>query len=238
MKGHLMVLGATGGIGSAVVAAGLDAGYRVIAVARDEEGLRELVRVHEGRGGLTALRGSFETESEAAQVSDEIRALRVRIDGVIAAMSEPLASARLLERSAAALTETFERNVGAHFIAAKHLLPLFASGGRGTDYLVLGCATADFAWAGYGHVSICAAARKMLVQVLREESKDLPVRIQLVQIEGRVCTPKNARGACRSWAGADLVGRQIVELVGRNDAAGVVHLHASAKKSTLSGDGS
>jgi hypothetical protein len=76
---------------------------------------------------------------------------------------------------------------------------------------VLGCASADHAWAGYGHIAIGSAARKMLVHVLREESKDLPVRIQLVQIEGQVCTHKNARMACPAWATAEAVGRQVVD---------------------------
>jgi NAD(P)-dependent dehydrogenase (short-subunit alcohol dehydrogenase family) len=236
MKGYLIVAGATGGIGSAIVGAALAAGYRVIAVARDEDGLHALVREHESASGLVAVRGSFESEVQAAVVADEIRGLRVRVDGVVAAMAEPLVSGRLLERTAHAITATFEHNVVSHFIAAKHLLPLLATRTRMTSYLVLGCATADFAWAGYGHISMAAAARKMLVHVMREECKDAPVRIQLVQIDGRVCTPKNLRSACRGWAKADAVAREIVDLLQRDDTSGVVHLRTSQTQSATWGD--
>ena len=236
MKGYLVVAGATGGIGSAVVGAALGAGYRVIAVARDEEGLHALVREHESESGLLAVRGSFESEVQAAAVADEIRGLRVRIDGVVAAISEPLVSGRLLERTAHAITATLEHNVVSHFIAAKHLMPLLASRARTTPYLVLGCATADFAWAGYGHISMASAARKMLVHVMREECKDSPVRIQLVQIDGRVCTPKNLRSACRGWAKADAIAHEIVDLLQRDDASGVVHLRANQTQSNTWGD--
>ena len=105
-------------------------------------------------------------------------------------------------------------------------------------YLVLGCAAADYTWAGYGHISIGSAARKMLVHVLREESKDLAVRIQLVQIEGQVCTHKNARMACPAWATAEAVGRQVVELLEHSDGqSSVVHLRATATHSIVSGEG-
>jgi NAD(P)-dependent dehydrogenase (short-subunit alcohol dehydrogenase family) len=236
MKGHVVVAGATGGIGSAVVGAALAAGYRVIAIARNADELRALAREHQPDSAITALCGSFESEKQAAVLADEVRALRARIDGVIVAISEPVASGRLLERAADSITHTLRNNVVSHFIAAKHLLPLLASRTRTTPYLVLGCATADFAWAGYGHVSIGAAARKMLVQALREECKDLPVRIQLVQIEGRVCTPRNMRSACRGWPTADTVAREIVGLLQRDDASGVVHLRAGSAQSTTLGE--
>ena len=235
-KGHLVVAGATGGIGSAVVGAALAAGYRVIAIARDEDELRALAREHAPEGAIAPLRGSFESEAQAAVLGDEIRALRARIDGVVVAISEPLASGRLLDRTAESIAATLQHNVVTHFIAAKHLLPLLASRTRTTSYIVLGCATADFAWAGYGHVSMSSAARKMLVQALREECKDQPVRIQLVQIEGRVCTPKNLRSACRGWPKADAVAREIVALLQGDDASGVVHLRAGSAQSTTLGE--
>jgi NAD(P)-dependent dehydrogenase (short-subunit alcohol dehydrogenase family) len=228
MKRHVIVIGATGGIGSRVVGVALAAGYRVIAIGRDEAGLRELVAEHESNGGLIALRGSFADEAQAAAVAREIRGLRARIDGVVAAIGGPVNGGRLLERTADALAESFDHNVVPHFLAAKHLLPLLAERNRGASYIVLGCAAADHAWAGYGHVSIGSAARKMLVQVLREECKDVAVRIQLLQIEGQVCTHKNARMACPAWVSADAVGEKVVELLRTSDGQpGVVHLRAN-----------
>jgi NADP-dependent 3-hydroxy acid dehydrogenase YdfG len=229
MHRHVVVAGATGGIGSSIAAAAMAAGYSVVAIGRREEALRELAS-RAGPDGLIALQGSFETEAQAAAAAAGLRALRVRIDGVVAVIGAPLASGRLLERDAAALAERLAQDVLPHFLVAKHLLPLVAARSRGTSYLVLGCAAADFPWAGYGHVSIGAAARRMLVQVLREECKDLPVRIQLLQVEGPVCTHRNARTACPAWVSAEAVGREAVELLRHSDGqAGVVHLRAGGR---------
>jgi NAD(P)-dependent dehydrogenase (short-subunit alcohol dehydrogenase family) len=216
MKRALVVIGAAGGVGSGVVAAAVGAGYHVIAVSRSEESLDALAR-SQPEGAVTALHGSVESEEHAAALVRELRNLRRRIGGVVASIRSPLASGRLLERPAQVLSDTFDQNVVPHFIAAKHLLPLLAEHHRDALYLVLGCATSDFAWAGYGHVSIGSAARKMLVHVLREESKDLPVRIQLLQIEGQVSTHKNATMACQGWMAADVVGQRVIELLEHSD---------------------
>jgi NAD(P)-dependent dehydrogenase (short-subunit alcohol dehydrogenase family) len=239
MKGHLIVVGATGGIGAGVVDAALAAGHRVIAVGRDEERLRALVQAHPAGTPLTAVAGSFADDEQAVRLAEEVRRLRVRIDGVVVSIAPPRSSGRLIERTAPELLQVLEKDLVPHFLAARHLLPLVAQRGRSAPYLVLGCASADHPWAGYGHISIGSAARKMLVHVLREESKDLPVRIQLVQIEGQVCTHKNARMACPAWATAEAVGRRVVELLQRSDnQSSVVHLRAAATHSIVSGEGS
>jgi len=233
MKRTVVVIGAAGGVGSAVVGAALGAGYQVVAIGRTQESLDALAQHHATVDGLTTLRGSFESEDQAALVVRELRTLRRRIVGVVASIRSPLASGRLLERPAQILNDTFGQNVVPHFIAAKHLLPMLATNHRDALYLVVGCATSEFAWAGYGHISVGSAARKMLVQVLREESKDLPLRIQLLQIEGQVCTHKNATMACSAWLPAEVVGRQVVELLEKSDGReGVVHLRASLRPAT------
>lgn len=233
MKRTLVVIGAAGGVGSGIVEAALGAGYQVVAIGRNQDSLDALARSRAEAAGLTTLRGSFENEEQAAQVVRELRNLRRRIVGVVASIRSPFASGRLLERPAQLLNDTFGQNVVPHFIAAKHLLPMLAEHHRDALYLVVGCATSDFAWAGYGHISVGAAARKMLVQVLREESKDLPLRIQLLQIEGQVCTHKNANMACSAWMTADVVGRQVVELLEKSDAReGVVHLRGTLRPAT------
>ena len=239
MKGYLVVVGATGGIGASVVGAALAAGRRVIAVGRDKERLLGLVEAHPDGAALTIIAGSLADEASAAALAEEIRRLRVRLDGVVVSMAPPRASGRLIERTAPQLLQSLEQDLVPHFLAARHLLPLLAQRGRVAPYLVLGCAAADYTWAGYGHISIGSAARKMLVHVLREESKDLPVRIQLVQIEGQVCTHKNARMACPAWATAEAVGRRVVELLkSSDDQSSVVHLRAAATHSIVSGEGS
>lgn len=229
MKRSLIVIGAAGGVGSAVVASAIEAGYHVVAVGRNADGLEALAGAHP-EGAVSVVRGSFETEEQAVELVRELRGLRRRFVGVVVSIRSPIASGRLIERSAQILRDTFEQNVVPHFIAAKHLFPMLAEKNRGALYLVIGCATSDFAWAGYGHVSVGAAARKMLVHVLREESKDLPLRIQLLQIEGQVCTHKNASVACHAWMHAEVVGREVVALLEQSDGReSVVHLRGAVR---------
>jgi NAD(P)-dependent dehydrogenase (short-subunit alcohol dehydrogenase family) len=234
-KQRVAVVGATGGIGTAIVAAALAAGHKVVACARDERALEALAQQH--GSGVTALPGSVATEAQAAALAEEIRGLRARPDAVVVAIAAPLASGRLLERTPAALMESVAQDVLPHFLAARHLLPLLAERSRGGTWVALGCAAADHPWAGYGHVSIGAAARKMLLQVLREECKDWPVRILLAQIERQVCTHRNVRTACPAWANADDVGRQVVSLLERPGAAcGIVHLRAGGAPVSSGGE--
>jgi NAD(P)-dependent dehydrogenase (short-subunit alcohol dehydrogenase family) len=228
MKRSLIIIGAAGGVGSGVAAAAVEAGYHVVAVGRTSDSLEALASTHPD-GAISTVRGSFETEEQAVELVRELRGLRRRFVGVVASIRPPIASGRLIERPAQILRDTFDQNVVPHFIAAKHLFPMLAESNRGALYLVIGCATSDFAWAGYGHVSVGAAARKMLVHVLREESKDLPLRIQLLQIEGQVSTHKNANVACHAWMQAEVVGRQVVTLLEQSDGReSVVHLRGVA----------
>lgn len=234
---RIAVVGATGGLGSGVVRAALDAGSDVVAIARDGARLADLKTKLGEPAALTLVRGSLTTEEEATRLAADVRALRVPLDAVIVALAPPFAGGRLLEREAAAVADSVALDLVPQFLAAKHLLPVLAMRKRATTYAVLGCAAADYPWAGYGHVSLGAAARKMLVQVLREECMDAPVRIQLVQIDGQVCTHKNRSVACPAWATAESIGARVVEIVMSADAqSAVVHLRAAPAPSATQGE--
>jgi NADP-dependent 3-hydroxy acid dehydrogenase YdfG len=234
---RIAVLGATGGLGSAVVRAAVEAGCDVVAVARDAARLADLGRRLGNPAALTPLGGSVATEEDAARLATDLRGLRARLDAVVVALAPPFAGGRLLERDAAAVADSVALDLVPQFLAAKHLLPVLAARKRATTYAVLGCAAADYPWAGYGHVSLGAAARKMLVQVLREECKDAAIRIQLVQIDGQVCTHKNRSVACPAWASAESIGARIVELVAHADTqSAVVHLRAAPTPSVPQGE--
>jgi hypothetical protein len=101
-------------------------------------------------------------------------------------------------------------------------LPLLAESGRCARYLVIGGPNADTSWLGYGHHSVAAAATRMLVQVLRREATDTPVRVQQLVVSKPVRTEDNARCACPEWPDAVSVGRYAVNVLASADTSGAV----------------
>ena len=225
MNGSVVVLGASGGIGRAIVSELIAAGHQVVAVARNREGLDALAERVAAPRQLTLLQGSVATDADAVRLVQQLRELRRRVATVIASVGGPIEGGRLIGRPASFLLRTFDDNVVANFIAAKHLLPLLAESGRDGLYLLLGSPAAECTWAGYGHLSVSAVALRMLIQVLREEIKELPVSVQQLQLGTPVRTEKNTKCACPDWIGADEVARRVVDLIkNRKTAEPVVRL--------------
>ena len=132
---------------------------------------------------------------------------------VVASLSGSGQSGRLLEKPASFMQRTLDEDVVTHFVAAKHLLPMLAEAQPGGLYLLLSGPAAQCAWSGYGHRSVAAAALKMLTLVLREEAKELHVRVQQLQIGTPVRTDRNADCACPDWLSAEDVGQRVVEMI-------------------------
>lgn len=216
---HVAVLGASGGVGRAIVAALLARGHRVAAVARRKEPLQALAERLAPAERLSLLPRPIVREADAAQLARELRALRQPVTAVVSALRGNIGSARLLDRSGPDLLRILEQELVTPFLAAKHLLPLLAEARPegGGHYLLLSGPMAACAWSGYGHVSIAAAGLQMLMRVLREEAKELPVAVQQLQIGTPVRSEANQDCACPEWIGADDVAARVVELVERRD---------------------
>jgi NAD(P)-dependent dehydrogenase (short-subunit alcohol dehydrogenase family) len=232
LRDAIVLLGAGGGVGRGIAAELIAAGHAVIAVGRSQENLRELGASR----NLIALKGSVATDAEAAKLLGDLNALRQRPIAVVATLcGGERASARLLEKPASFLVKAFEDDVAPHFIAAKHLLPMLAESSPGGLYLVVTGPGAQCPWAGYGHVSVTSAALSMLARVIREEAKDLPVRVQQLQIGSPVRTARNETCACPEWLSAADVGRAIVGLVdGKRSNEPVIQLGGYAKPAVAS----
>lgn len=229
MNHAIVVLGATGGVGAGIVAASLAAGYRTVAVGRNGAKLAVLEQRLGPNRALTLLPGSLDSDADAAALSQALRALRTRFAGVVASLNAPLSNGKLVERPSDFLKAQLDANVTVHLRAAQQLMPLLAETSPNALYLMLGGAAADYPWAGHGHLSVCAAALKMLACVMRNEWTSLPVRVQQLQIDTIVCTHKNATTACPDWLRAEDVGRHVVGLVEQSDgAAPVLHLRSRA----------
>ncbi len=220
----VLVLGASGLVGSGVVAALLEAGSPVLGVARDAERLASLAERFADEPGLELLQGSVADEEQAAHLAHRLRLLGRPLRAVVACIAGPLQSGRLLDRSIDDLRRKFELDVLPHLAAARHLLPLLAESEARSDveparYLLVGATGAERGWAGYGEASVAAAAQAMLAKVLHEEAAPLGVRVQMLSLDHPVCNPDDADRNCPRWPSALTVGRRAVSLLCERSAS-------------------
>jgi NAD(P)-dependent dehydrogenase (short-subunit alcohol dehydrogenase family) len=222
IKPPVLVLGATDGLGVGLVEAALEAGYPVLAVGDDLEQLDLIRERFARRGKVTVIKGSVDSDSKAATLVCTLRDLTHPPLVAVINLHVDRQRARLTEQNADFLESTFQKEVIPHMHAARHLLPLLAESGRCARYLVIGGPNADTSWLGYGHHSVAAAATRMLVQVLRREMTDTPVRVQQLVVGTPVRTEANARCACPEWPDALSVGRYMVHVLTSADTSDAV----------------
>ena len=239
MKPAVLVLGATGTIGGGVVRAAVEAGWPVVAVARDRHAL-EALRLRHPEARLQTVVGSVADDGSAEALVGELRKLERPFAGVVAALGTGNERGRLLDQPSQRLGETFDDAVVPHLVAARHLLPWLADSGRNCGYVLIGGPGGRNPWAGYGHRSIAAAAVRMLARVLHAEALAFSVRLQLLEVESPVRTDDNEKHACKQWPCVDHIGRKALALLKhRNDARcteAVVDYRSDACNSGMSGD--
>lgn len=216
MSETLLVLGATGVVGRGIVAAAVEAGHHVIAVARGRDALEALHREHPG-AGIELVAGSITNEADAAALARRLRALDRPIAGVAAAVAGVPRRGRILDTDGGPdpMRAALDEDLLPHVAAARHLLPLMAERGRGGSWLLIGGPAGALPWAGYGHRSVAAAAVRMLACVLHDEARCLGVRVQLLAVESPVCRP--GAKACPQWPTALEIGRRAMALLERSD---------------------
>jgi len=214
----VVVIGATGGVGRGVVAALLEAGTPVLAVARDAGRLAALRRAAGASAPLGVVPGSVAGDADGAQLAAVLKALRRPLAGVVVCVSGERERARLFERPAQFLGASLEANVLPVLVAARHLVPLLAASQRRLPFLVLGGPAADVPWAGYGQLSVAASAQRMLVRVLREELADESVRVQQLVVGAPVRTEERGTCVCAHWPSALDVGRAVRGVLADNQS--------------------
>lgn len=216
----LLVLGATGCLGGALVASALDAGRSVIAIGRDADALDQLQASHAGKP-LKTLVASVASDAEAAELAHRVRALDLPVAGVLAAIRGAPVRGRLLDQPGDVLRRCIDEDLLPHLFAARHLLPMLSTTRLSTTglstpgsggYVLVGGPGADYPWAGYGHHSITSAALRMLARVLHDEARTLGVHVQLLGVDAPLRTPGNARHACPEWPSLGAVARRAVSM--------------------------
>jgi NAD(P)-dependent dehydrogenase (short-subunit alcohol dehydrogenase family) len=211
IKHTLVIVGATGMVGTRLVAQALAAGRRTIAVANDAEALDQL----QARYGtaLTTLFADIRSDGDAADLAARLRALPGPAPGsVIAAIRGAAGSQRVLDAPADFLRRRLDEDLLPHLAIARHLLPLLATQPR-AGYVLVGGPGADQPWSGYGHHSIGASALRMLARVLHEEARTLPVRVQMLAVDSPVRCDANAAHARAQWPDVDAIADHALRLV-------------------------
>ncbi|GAB3354290.1 SDR family NAD(P)-dependent oxidoreductase [Lysobacter tyrosinilyticus] len=218
MKPAVLILGATGTVGRGIVQAVVEAGWPVVAVAREAKALEQL-RLQYPQAQLRTLVGSVADDTNAAALVTELRKLTLPFLGVVAALGTGSERGRLMDQDSSRLRDSFDEAVVPHLVAARHLLPWLAETGRNCGYVVIGGPGGRYPWAGYGHRSIAAAALQMLARVLHSEARQFSVRLQLLEVESPVRTDANEKHACQQWPCVSHIGRKALGLLKhRNDA--------------------
>lgn len=218
VKPPVLVLGAEGDFGARLVEAVLESGKPVIAVISDRPGAGTLLERFGDRAGFHVITGSTRDDAAAAALARLLRGLPVPPLQAVVNLQQTCVRGRLLDLPPAFLEGVMRDELFPHLHAARHLLPVLASRGRCARYLVVGMPYAGTPWAGYGHYSVAAAAMRMLVQVLHQESMDSTVRVQQLVIDAPVRTGDNAHCACQAWPEALAVARHAARVLAEPEA--------------------
>ena len=214
VEAPILVVGATGTIGRAVVGALATAGRPVVAVAPNPERL-ETLRLEHCKAAVTLRPGRILTDSDAAQLADELRAAERPLGGVVVAIPAGVTGGRVLDRPVDDLRRQLDASLLAQLSIARHLVPLLAESGRNGTYVMIGGPGSDAPWAGYGQRSIAMAALRMLARVLHDEAQSLGVRVHLLSIDSPVRSEQPTAHECPEWPTVSGVGRRVAQLITR-----------------------
>jgi NADP-dependent 3-hydroxy acid dehydrogenase YdfG len=179
-----VVTGASSGIGAASARCLAGAGFEVICAARRLDRIEALAKEIDGRAVQCDVTSAADVAKLAAAVGDELQVLVNNAGGAFG--MEPVAEADL-----DAWRRMYEVNVIAVAAVTKSLLPALISG-RGT-IIVMGSTAGQVAYEGGGGYVAAKHGAKAVVDTLRLELYDQPVRVTeiapgMVQSEGFALT--------------------------------------------------
>jgi NAD(P)-dependent dehydrogenase (short-subunit alcohol dehydrogenase family) len=233
----LLVLGAAGKVGSAVVQAAVEAGWSVLAVDQNTTAL-EALQLRHPHAGVVTLPATIGRDADAAQLAAQVRAhAPAGIAAVVASIGGRHRCARLLDQPADMLRDTLDQDLMPQLFAARHLLPLLPRDGT-SGYVLIGGPGGDYPWAGYGHCSIAAAALRMMVRVLHDEAAGQGVRVQLLALDAPVHTESNTAQAGADWPKALAVGQRALAMLdpGRTRTPPVIDYRTDDPKAAVAHD--
>jgi NAD(P)-dependent dehydrogenase (short-subunit alcohol dehydrogenase family) len=204
-----VVIGATGTVGRGIVRQLTAAGWKIVAVARDQGRLDALQRE---LPGILTVSGSVGSDDNAATLAGRVQAAAPTVNAVIASVNVGASPARLLDLAAERLAAVLQDNLVVHHIAARAFIPLLAAGGR---YLGLGGGMADVTFAGVGPMSICQAAQRNMFRFFALETQAQDISVVELMLHSHIVDPADEAQANPREIRADEVGQHVLAVLER-----------------------
>ncbi|XP_022078158.1 uncharacterized protein si:dkey-238o13.4 [Acanthochromis polyacanthus] len=188
----VLVLGGAGTVGSGIVKALLDKGFKVAVISRDNsrlERLRAFVSPST-KDNLVTIMGNVGLEDEVEQVKQQLLKQVGKVTDVVSSLGfswwqgGPPHTQTLKD-----LHWVIETLLFSTFVAWKAFSPLVRDDSNCTYTFITGGAGEKLLMPGTGFLTVGAASSLAFCQVLREEYPELPCKMNQVNIDTGVGTP-------------------------------------------------
>lgn len=222
-----VVIGATGDVGSGIVAALLQRGGRVIAIGRDAERLAAWRTEMPADADLILVAGRVDTDAGAEHAAAGVREIGVP-DTVIVTVNGPIATAAVADLTSEGLARVLADNLLLHHAAARAFLPLLPPGGV---LLGIGGGMADVVHPGMAATSMSQAAQRVLYRYLAGAPEAEGRHVRELMLCSMIAGKRTAAVAEPHWITADEVGRHVGAVLGDLDGfAGPILMLKSRKQ--------
>lgn len=184
MKGKVvLVTGATGGLGTYVVQAFLDAGATVIGTSR------KVQKSDFGSANFIAIPGEISTQAGANAVIETVLERFGRLDVLAHTVGGFAGGKSVADTDDETFRSMFDLNVNSFFYVLRACIPVLRDSGRGR-IIAIGSRAAVEPGAGVGAYSASKAAMVSLVKTVAAENRDATVTANVI-LPGTMDTPAN-----------------------------------------------
>jgi NAD(P)-dependent dehydrogenase (short-subunit alcohol dehydrogenase family) len=220
----VLVTGATGGLGGAVVERLLAAGASVAAVYRDEAKYRRLAGLRSGTAGrLDGFRADVTSDAEVRDLVDTVVGRHGRLDALVCLVGAYRGGAEVAATSDEDLESLLRANLWSVFLCARAVLPVMAKAGSGR-IVTVGARPAleKKGRVKSGAYALSKAAVVVLTETIAEEYRRAGITANCV-VPGTIDTAENRAaipdGDFTKWADPADIAEVILFLV--SDASAV-----------------
>jgi NAD(P)-dependent dehydrogenase (short-subunit alcohol dehydrogenase family) len=209
-KKTALVTGASGGLGTSVTKALLDAGFAVVGLAR------KIQQSDFDHPNFTALPASLDSFEAAKNAVDSILARSAKIDVLVHTVGGFAGGQTVAETDDATFQRMFDINVNSALHILRAVIPPMRKAGSGR-IIVIGSRAAEDPGPKVGAYSASKAAIVSLMLTVARENKDAGITANVI-LPGTIDTPANRKdmpGADTSqWVQPESIASLIVWLAG------------------------
>lgn len=201
----ILVIGATGDVGSGIVKVLLHSGHKVIASSRRQSALEELAASLSTPGALRLQAGSVESDECAEKLAGTVG----DVGAVIVSVNFPRKSVPLIDLESDELSERVNADLITHFAAARTFLPRLPKNGV---YIGIGGGSADFILTGGIYMSMAQAALRMMYRGLAAELGASAPHLKELIVASVVNSRSTREGADPAWVTDEEIGALVEKI--------------------------